>query len=1027
MKKKFLIIFSFLFAFRIFAYDGVMSGEKNLKVYKTQWFDIIYPESCVNSAALLAKNADEIYLEIAKNYNSEPYFRMPVVLTSKVQQFNAYFSEAPYNHIVLYVTRPSSDMNVFSQELLSTFKHELTHAFTFNHKNKFWKSMGKVFGDPVCLGAIHITTGIAEGATLTSESSNGEGRLNDGYSLQMIKQAKIENKIPAYHDVQGARDFYPQGSAYYFNGSFHQWLQDTYGMKKYAQFWYRLINFKNVTVQGAFKKVYKIKLKDAWNLFFDNVKIPDVVGNPITTDIAKDFFAPNDFEFSYENGVGAANEYLTASKKGLVYWNRNSSSVFFVSSAQNLQDKIAPKKLFSFPNIESLSQSYDGRFITINYYKADSATTLLKQAIYDAENKTWFYTNNSSSSQSLVFYANDSYFLVDSHYSDLHNSIRIFKLNMDSKNKIQNLEFVNEIVLQENCFPFDFVDFGDGRFAFLLSQNLENSICFADSTGKISTCVKIPNPESSQKNFAVRNLAKFDKGFAFSWATKDILPRIGFFDLTTNNFLFGTKDLSGGVHFPVDFGTSFSMEDFSSFDDGQSVSLENEVVFIGKFLENSSLLKSSYVLKDLKVVSSNLKDLDDLPNQFEISKEELKIETNSSKNELKSSKNYNPFSYMKRGIFIPFSLLDSKSYASGTELTYFLPFGFTYVSSNPWTSKIFNVSAGFGFETQSAKIEVGLISGTSTSLFNYNLSAASEFDLRGWKSAEMSAQFSSVLPVGRVSYFKFALESFASYGRPNRRPLTHNLADEFYAIFSPGSAVSSDMNHYLYNSDVFSVAFSTVRKSLSQRSSKAGFSISPFGFYTFNQKIGENPANYANKFDVGLTMLFYIPHLLPIKINQGRFTYNLPAKVALVFNPANYSMLFGGPREFVGSATFLAFNYGMPLVSYYGEVVLFAAEIQKAIPLFAAIYLNDIKISLIQRILFLEFGYSNEKSRIMNLSEYFDFEKWMCSGNLISIRTSIGLSPNIGPLASSSYKAYLYSEISASLLFFFSIGVDVSF
>ncbi len=132
MKKSFLIVFSFLFAFTLFAYDGVMSGEKNLKVYKTQWFDIIYPESCVNSAALLAKNADKIYLEIAENYKSSPYFRMPVVLTSKVQQFNAYFSEAPYNHIVLYVTRPSENMNVFSQELLSTFKHELTHAFTFN-------------------------------------------------------------------------------------------------------------------------------------------------------------------------------------------------------------------------------------------------------------------------------------------------------------------------------------------------------------------------------------------------------------------------------------------------------------------------------------------------------------------------------------------------------------------------------------------------------------------------------------------------------------------------------------------------------------------------------------------------------------------------------------------------------------------------------------------------------------------------------------------------------------------------------
>jgi hypothetical protein len=173
------------------AHGGMLSGEKKLRVVKTQWFDIIYPERCETSAAILYEKADGVYEEVTAQYGLTPAFRMPVVITPAVDQFNAFWTAVPYNHIAIYDTGSSgsSELAVFSETLLSTFRHELTHAVTFNMKNGFWRAMGKVFGDEFAPGMLTVTTGMAEGATVASESAAGEGRLNDEYAKHYVKQA----------------------------------------------------------------------------------------------------------------------------------------------------------------------------------------------------------------------------------------------------------------------------------------------------------------------------------------------------------------------------------------------------------------------------------------------------------------------------------------------------------------------------------------------------------------------------------------------------------------------------------------------------------------------------------------------------------------------------------------------------------------------------------------------------------------------------------------------------------------------
>ena len=100
LRKKLIagLVFSLLCAV-LFAHGGMFSGEKKLRVVKTQWFDIIYPERCEASAAILFAKADGVYEEVTAQYGLTPAFRMPVIITPAVEQFNAFWTAVPYNHI----------------------------------------------------------------------------------------------------------------------------------------------------------------------------------------------------------------------------------------------------------------------------------------------------------------------------------------------------------------------------------------------------------------------------------------------------------------------------------------------------------------------------------------------------------------------------------------------------------------------------------------------------------------------------------------------------------------------------------------------------------------------------------------------------------------------------------------------------------------------------------------------------------------------------------------------------------------
>ena len=255
---------------------------KKLFCIQTEYFDFIFPEESAASARVLASRADDFYREICTRLEVSDSMRkalcgMPVFITRETEILNGYFTPLPYNRIVLYDSVPPQSFAVFSDTILSVFYHELVHAVSLNIKSPFWYGFSRVAGDvysPSLL--LNLPTSFTEGIAVSFESARGEGRLNDAYSMHVIRQAKLEGKFPDWRTAAGSYSAYTDGSLpYMFGAAFADYLQKTYGQHPYAEFWKqsgRMHLFK--LSAGIFKKVYGISLKQAWNDFEQSIQLP---------------------------------------------------------------------------------------------------------------------------------------------------------------------------------------------------------------------------------------------------------------------------------------------------------------------------------------------------------------------------------------------------------------------------------------------------------------------------------------------------------------------------------------------------------------------------------------------------------------------------------------------------------------------------------------------------------------------------------------------------------------------------------
>lgn len=982
-----LVLMMLVLPFPIYAGDGLMWGEKNIRVIQTQWFDIIYSEGSKESAALLAQNADNIYYEIAEMYGREAQVRMPVVLSPKREVFNAYFSAGFYNHIVLYDTAVSRDMQVFSEDLLSTFRHELTHAYTYNMKNAFWTGFDKVFGDAVNPAGLFITSGWAEGATLTSESAKGEGRLNDEYSKHIVKQAKIEECFPEYDDVQGASDKYPSGAYYNFNGAFNEWLQAKYGMEKYAQFWYKCVNFQTISTRLAFKKIYGIKLKDAWHNFENDLKIPDLPPSPLQSSAFEicDIFSGSQRKYSPRNNGGAIFSCIAQSENS-VAWLEEKSGAIFIASKDDLQKEIPkPKKLFCVDGAQKINLSRDGRFLAVFYVNQQSVSYARSVKFYDFQEKKWIHCEGGGMADgAIVQYESKSYLVCQQFYSQA-KKIAIKTLACDNSSDAQI-----EIPLAINVSASDFCDIGGGQFAFLQKTGLERKIFIANVLGEILFEQKMP-----QERFAIRNLS-FDfiaNKIYFSYAIPGSMPRLGEFDIASKTFACDENDISGGIFFPTSIG-------------------ENTFVYIGKFYRQNRLFKlkicdKNLVLSQDKIFSKN----QDALSQVALSQESLSqisenilsqmVETSlsqltMSQEILEKSKKYNPLKYFKKGLLLPISFVTSYSFDPRFEnygQKQPLPIGITYMTNNPWNSNVFTLSAGYSVYTNSVGISFIASGGTDSSLFKWRVQSQTEFDFAAWKQSLAIGKISSYFPFGKNSAIVFSDETQIFVGRGNNVYYEFDSKSNVIYAYSGNYELfptRTNQRNIFYAENAASLYYSSIHKSGEGLYESAGLAIG--AKFLCAGVFDLESYDLYNDFFVNVSpfVKIAIPKLIPISCKDF-FVYNLPLTL-------NFAM-FGKANRFLSASC---------------DAIIFAMDIQKALPLLSAIFINRFYFSAGYSVSVLCEPTSFGIAKIATLANNAFSEK-LARIDYFNLTGTLALTPNFGVFANTTF----YTELKFEARYYF--------
>ena len=1020
LKKCKIILAILLLCTQLFAHSGLLGNEKKLRVAKTEWFDIIYPARCQESAAILYEKADGVYEEVTGQYGLTPAFRMPVVITPAVDSFNAFWAAVPYNHIAIYDTGLSgnSDLAVFSETLLSTFRHELTHAVTYNMKNGFWRVAGKVMGDCVAPGMLSVTTGMAEGATVTSESAAGEGRLNNEYSKHYVKQAKIEDKFPAYHDVSGAADIQPGGAPYYFNGAFHGWLQEKYGMEAYAEFWYRVVNGKNFTISGAFKKSFGIKLKKAWKKFVEEYEVPDEVlevPNPVSAGLVQDFFEPGEDDYSNLNDAGSIYTSLTSAvtdsgKERLVWIDRYGGRVFV---SESFKESPVFRHLFSHLNMTNVRLSNDGRFLTVNYISGNAPTDTARVKIYDFDRGSFYLLPEKGLKEAVVVKDDGGWYLVAQKYFAQHYSIALYRLLMsDGSRRIRGIENVAEIVLDVETDPYEFTALKDGTFAWLKKERMNYSLCISNAEGDLLSEFAFPEglcPHSLSYGS--------DETFYLSYVEDGTLPRLGKVELDEEGaeLYLSDSDISGGVFAPVLW--------------------KDRIVYTGEFLRQNRLL----IMEDSCEWDSSLSEASraGLSAADELSPAgSASLSNPAGEGDLPSlsipSKAYNPFPYIFRGLLIPIGTYESDYFGENTKsdslFDNFYP-GLTYLTANPWTdggSELYSLTGGWNPVSQTFGTALSITEGTATSLFSSQTQLKSEFDKRGWKQGGAILTLSSSISTGRIS--SISLSNTASALLGNQKEL------------------------YLSLSDIVSAQFSTLRRYGPGRFENAGFAVTASYGKWYDTELTGSAKQYTDSSALAAATRICIPHLLPFESKYG-YTYNLPLSLTAKLLPSSsiYGYVTFGPEETKDeskdsskkSSQKKPVDYkamaGRPVFDATVEVTAFSMDIQKAIPFMTAIYLNDFSVNLGYAATGTAGSASETGFQTAKLGEYF---KAMTDGrgyylDSVFAKVTLEFTPNIGTFARPNFKMGVYAiysytlrsvrELKASERTALSIGLNLNF
>jgi hypothetical protein len=515
----------------------VYQPERRLHTLETVHFTIIFPEESRSAAEYLQEIAESVYEGVAANLKVEKFPHIPVLISPDQEQMDGYTTILPLR-IALFQApfSPNSGDAEFNDQLKKIFMHELTHALSITVRSPFWQFFAGVFSDMANPAYYLAPPTLIEGVTVSFESQDGFGRSSDTANAAIIRQDIIEGKFKSFSQAAGAWSGYPFGIHYVYGGYFSRYLQEAYGMEKYAALWKEMgkgdiiAGFEGLgPFKGAFEKTYGIPADQAWKAFerYMALRLP-VVTQAFPVSERPDFLtAP------------------LASDGESLYWADATRVWKFETGSGKLE------KLFSSDGrITRLFPSRDGRRLLVSSYRYENNDPKDFIRVYDLAGKKWEKTVFPRKLLEAAWLPDGG--IVASRNAGFGQDLVLLK-----DGKEETLFRASAGSTAGQAYPY-----GERGIVFLLNRDGVNSVATMDlSTREISLL------EASPGVGRVINLYSDGERLCFSYDSQDSLYKLARYG--SEGLELETTLLSGGVQYPVLAGGSIYYAGF--FSDGHQV------------------------------------------------------------------------------------------------------------------------------------------------------------------------------------------------------------------------------------------------------------------------------------------------------------------------------------------------------------------------------------------------------------------------------------------------------------------------
>jgi len=443
------------------------------------------------------------------------------------------------------------EWTTYSDSLRYLFVHELTHAVSMNVRSRQQENLRRVFG-ALATPAIFAPMFMVEGVTVSFESLSGFGRVNDPLARHTLRQAAHEGKFLSPIQSTGLYDLPLNGGGafYEYGGFFSAWLQENYGMERYAELWRgiggevqtgipfsHLLSPYKTGFYHIFREVYGTDFLDAWARFAESAAIDGIEEN-------RDEALPGRKRFLAERERFLASLVARGSKIFALNAGEGKVHVHDTATGKNREVGIGGIR-FS----HSLDVSPDGSRMLVSGFRVEGARTLA--VTVEIRSSNGLPTGRTFTGLGRARYFRDG---VVGLVSDLHDTLIVFE---DARGERKVLLRGNRELLFSGPQPVD-----EGRIAFVASRSGVRELWLYEyPSGTVSRIEIDADAEGGGDETGagtpwekMRGLGVSEGRLFFAHDDGDRMFRLGMVDPDLMTAVFNERDFSGGVFDPVAAG-----------------------------------------------------------------------------------------------------------------------------------------------------------------------------------------------------------------------------------------------------------------------------------------------------------------------------------------------------------------------------------------------------------------------------------------------------------------------------------------